>query len=143
VTSPASRPSRPGAARPHFTGRAAILAVVLCGIALSLAYPVREYLAQRRQIDQLLAQKAQISAHLSQLRHDAIRLKSHAYIEEQARDRLLMCLPTQMCYVIINPAAPSARSARAHQAVTPWYGRLWSSVQTAGAQTPAGKARHG
>ena len=35
------------------TGRAALLAVVICAIALSLAYPVREYIAQRRQIDQL------------------------------------------------------------------------------------------
>ena len=39
------------------TGRAALLAVVICAIALSLAYPVREYIAQRQQIDQLLAQQ--------------------------------------------------------------------------------------
>jgi len=44
------------AARPtRLTGRAALLAVVICAIALSLAYPVREYIAQRQQIDQLLA----------------------------------------------------------------------------------------
>jgi len=37
----------PGADRAKFTSRAAVLAVVLCAIALSLAYPVREYIAQR------------------------------------------------------------------------------------------------
>ena len=39
--------------RPRFTSRAAVLAVVMCAVALSLAYPIREYIAQRRQIDQL------------------------------------------------------------------------------------------
>ena len=32
----------------RLTSRAAVLAVVVCAIALSLAYPVREYIAQRR-----------------------------------------------------------------------------------------------
>ncbi len=39
------------------TGRAALLAMVICAIMLSLAYSVREYIAQRQQIDQLLAQQ--------------------------------------------------------------------------------------
>ena len=37
--------SSPARARPRFTSRAAVLVVVVCAIALSLAYPVREYLA--------------------------------------------------------------------------------------------------
>ena len=142
MTIPAGRVSRPGAARPHFTPRAAVLAVVLCAIALSLAYPVREYLAQRRQIDQLLAQRSQIAAHLRHLQQDQARLSSPAYIERLARDRLHMCLPTQMCYVIIGPAPRSANSEAARQAAIPWYDRLWSSVQTADVP-PHAKARHG
>ena len=43
----------------RFTSRAALLAVVICAIALSLAYPVREYMAQRLQIDQLIAKLTQ------------------------------------------------------------------------------------
>jgi hypothetical protein len=59
MTAPADpRPQPPERAR--FTSRAAVLAVVLCAIALSLAYPVREYIGQRRQIDQLLAQRQAI-----------------------------------------------------------------------------------
>ena len=54
--SPAQAAAMAAAARPtRLTGRAALLAVVICAIALSLAYPVREYIAQRQQIDQLLA----------------------------------------------------------------------------------------
>ena len=142
MTRPARRVPLPGANRPHFTGRAAVLAVVLCAIALSLAYPVREYLAQRRQIDVLLAQGARIALHQKHLRAEQSRLKSRAYIEEQARDRLHMCLPNQMCYVIIDPASRSARGVAVRRAATPWYGRLWSSVQQANASLPA-KTRPG
>ena len=46
-------PAAPRATR--LTGRAAVLAVVICAIALSLAYPIREYVNQRRQIDALVA----------------------------------------------------------------------------------------
>jgi hypothetical protein len=38
-------PAAPRATR--LTGRAAVLAVVICAIALSLAYPIREYVNQR------------------------------------------------------------------------------------------------
>ena len=63
------RPAQPQRAR--FTSRAAVLAVVVCAIALSLAYPVREYIAQRRQIDQLVAQSQATSAELARLRAEA------------------------------------------------------------------------
>jgi hypothetical protein len=33
--------------------------------------------------------------------------------------------------VIINPRPPAARAAPAHAPGTPWYERLWSSVQKA------------
>ena len=143
MTDPAGRADpgqRPAPARPHFTGRAAVLAVVLCAIALSLAYPVREYLAQRRQIDVLLAQGARIAQRQRFLRAEQARLKTPGYIEQQARDRLHMCLPTQMCYVVIDPRRRHAKGAAGTQAATPWYGRLWSSVQQANAGS-AGKAR--
>src|SRR5450755_4654323 len=93
--------------RSRFTSRAAVLAVVICAIALSLAYPVREYVAQRRQIDQLQAENRVSAAQLSQLRAEEQRLGNPAYIEQQARDRLHLCLPGKSCYVIIGgqPAA--------------------------------------
>jgi cell division protein FtsB len=139
----ARRPAPPGAGqrpggpeRPWLTSRAAVLAVVLCAIALSLAYPVREYIAQRRQIDQLEAQRQSIAATLSRLGAEQQKLTSNAYVEQQARDRLHMCLPTQTCYVIINPKRPAAQAAPARAHGTPWYERLWDSVQQAG-KTPA------
>jgi cell division protein FtsL len=135
VTGPASRTTRPASSRPHFTGRAAILAVVLCAIALSLAYPIREYIAQRRQIDQLQAQRQQLALHLKQLRQEQKRLHDPSYIEREARDRLHMCFPNQKCYVIIEPDPRKARSTTGRADGEPWYARLWKSVQQANQQT--------
>jgi cell division protein FtsB len=112
-------------------GRAAILAVVLAAVALSLAYPVREYISQRRQIEQLRWQAQQISRQIRRLEAQQVRLREPGYIERQARDRLHMCFPTQTCYVIIG-AGPGHRS-KVLSSGTPWYARLWSSVQQANA----------
>ncbi len=146
VTGSAGQAVRPAGPRPHFTGRAAILALVICAIALSLAYPVREYIAQRRQIDQLVDRHNQIDLRLKSLEHERRRLNDPVYIERLARDRLHLCLPTQMCYEIIGAAPKSARTAAARAGSVPWYARLWSSVQQANDPQPGhrpGKALHG
>jgi cell division protein FtsB len=129
---PGPRPGRAGRSeRSRLTSRAAVLAVVLCAIALSLAYPVREYIAQRRQIDQLEAQRQSIAASISRLEALQHKLTSNAYVEQQAQDRLHMCLPSRTCYVIINPQRPPAPAAPTRAPGTPWYERLWTSVQRA------------
>jgi cell division protein FtsL len=129
----------PQSARSRLTSRAAVLAVVLCAIALSLAYPVREYIAQRRQIDQLEAQRQAIGLKLSQLQQQQERLSSNAYVEQQAEDRLHMCPPKHKCYVVINPPQPTAKVSANPVPGTPWYERVWSSVQQAD-KPPSGKA---
>jgi cell division protein FtsB len=123
--------------RPRFTPRAAILAIVICAIALSLAYPVREYIAQRRQIDRLLDQSNQIGSRLKSLQREQRKLNDPLYIEKLARDRLHMCLPTQMCYEIIGPASKGTNVAAAQRDSEPWYAKLWSSVQQANKPIPA------
>jgi cell division protein FtsB len=132
------RPGEPGAGprlpppeRSRLTTRAAVLAVVFCAIALSLAYPVREYIAQRRQISQLEAQRQAIAAKLGRLEQQQQELSSNAYVEQQAESRLHMCLPSQTCYVIINRQPPPGKTAAAPAVATPWYERLWTSVQQA------------
>ncbi|HTS97761.1 MAG TPA: septum formation initiator family protein [Streptosporangiaceae bacterium] len=137
MTGPAGGRDRPGPGRrpqpdrSRLTSRAAVLAVVLCAIALSLAYPVREYIAQRRQIDQLEVQRETIALQLGQLERRQQLLSSNAYVEQQAEDRLHMCPPAQTCYVIINRPPPAARAAASHPPGTPWYERLWESVRQA------------
>jgi len=121
----------PGADRAKFTSRAAVLAVVLCAIALSLAYPVREYIAQRRQIDQFQAERQVLTTRLRELEQQQGRLNDPAYIEQLARDKLHLCMRGATCYVIIgnHPHYPGGRTDAA--SLTPWYERLWQSVQQA------------
>ena len=124
--------------RARFTSRAAVLAVVICAVALSLAYPVREYIAQRRQIDQLVAERQMTLEQLRSLQREQQRLNNPAYIKQLARDRLHFCMTDQTCYVIIG--GPGSGSAAARAAGTPWYDRLWRSVQQADRDGPAGSA---
>jgi len=117
--------------RARFTSRAAVLAVVICAIALSLAYPVREYIAQSRQIDQLQAQRQMMLAQLQTLERQQHRLGDPAYIEQLARDKLHFCMTGQTCYVIIGGGSRPGSPQAAQAAATPWYERLWHSVQQA------------
>jgi cell division protein FtsL len=121
----------PGGDRVRLTSRAAVLAVVICAIALSLAYPVREYIAQRRQIDQLQAERLMLNGQLQALQHQQQRLADPAFIEQLARNKLHMCLRGEICYVVIDGHTAHRSTASAAASLTPWYERLWQSVQQA------------
>ena len=121
----------PAADRAKFTSRAAVLAVVLCAIALSLAYPVREYIAQRRQIDQLEAQHQQLAASLRKLEALQGRLNDPAYIEQLARNKLHLCMKGTTCYVVIGDHTGHHGTRTDAASITPWYERVWQSVQQA------------
>ncbi|GGK69265.1 septation ring formation regulator EzrA [Sphaerisporangium melleum] len=138
--------------RPQLTGRAAILAVVVCAIAMSLAYPVREYVAQRRQIAQLERQQAQALQDLRALEERSRRLDDPAYIRQLLRGRLHYCGDgRETCYVLLDQAQkarqPAAGASRQQAGRAPWYQTLWESVEAAdrgtgervemGARTPA------
>ena len=118
------------------TGRAALLAVVICAIALSLAYPVREYIAQRQQIDQLLAQQQSISEQVKALQGENVQLSQTWYIEQEARDELHMCFPQERCYEVVSGQQAKASVAKPQAVADPWYAKLWDSVQKADAASP-------
>ncbi|HEY1818949.1 MAG TPA: cell division protein FtsL [Trebonia sp.] len=117
------------------TGRAALLAVVMCAVALSLAYPVREYIAQRQQIDQLLAQQQTISAQVKALQGQDNQLSQTWYIEREAQDQLHMCFPQEQCYEVVSGQTAAASTAKPQAVADPWYAKLWGSVQKADATT--------
>ena len=115
------------------TGRAALLAVVICAIALSLAYPVREYIAQRQQIDQLLAQQQTMSAQVKALEAEDNQLSQNWYVEQEAEDQLHMCFPQEQCYEVVSGQPAKASVAKPQGVADPWYAKLWDSVQKADA----------
>jgi cell division protein FtsB len=115
------------------TGRAALLAVVICAIALSLAYPVREYIAQRQRIDQLLAQQQSMAAQVKALQGQQVEQSQSWYVEQEARDQLHMCFPQEQCYQVISGQPAKASVAKPQAVADPWYAKLWDSVQKADA----------
>ena len=115
----------------RLTGRAALLAVVICAIALSLAYPVREYIAQRQQIDQLLAEQQTMSAQVKALTEERTKLSQAWYVEQQARNELHMCFPQEQCYEVISGQSAKPSASGPQLVADPWYAKLWQSVQRA------------
>src|SRR6201996_3470368 len=116
------------------TGRAALLAVVICAIALSLAYPVREYIAQRQQIDQLQAQQQTLSAQIHALQQQDVKLTQTWYIEQQAEDQLHMCFPNEHCYTVVSGQKAKATTKPKQSTNDPWYTKLMQSVKQADEQ---------
>jgi cell division protein FtsL len=133
-------PAPPGgssaAKTPRLTSRAAVLAVVICAIALSLAYPVRAYVAQRQQIDQLVAEQQMMQAQLKSLVAERGKLADPAYIEQLAEQQLHMCFPGAQCYVIENGQSVIGYPRPPRPLPAPWYAKLWHSVEQAN-QSPA------
>lgn len=121
------------------TTRAAVLALVFCAVAVTLAYPVREYVAQRAQIAALRAQeKAQLAA-VQELRKQNAQWADPAYIRQQARERLHFVEPGETAYIVLTPptAKPVVRvpqvSGQAPIVASggTWFGRLWGTVEVA------------
>src|SRR5208282_1748976 len=110
---------------------AAVLAVVICAIALSLAYPVREYLAQRQQIGQLVAQQQTMLAQVKDQQAEQAKLSERSYIEQLARQELDMCFPGAQCYIVEGGHSPISGTAAARPEPAPWYAKLWRSVEQA------------
>ena len=130
-------PGVTGPVRPaKLTGRAALLAVVMCVISLSLAYPVREYIAQAQQIGALVTQEQTVAGQVKNLQAENAKLQQPWYVEQQARDQLHWCFPSEKCYQVIDGTSPFIAVTAQPKTVTPWYDRLWRSVQRAD-QNPA------
>jgi cell division protein FtsB len=123
--------------RSNLTGRAAVLALVVCLLAISLAYPLREYLSQRGDIAGYRARVADQEARVAELRRQHDRWDDPAYVEAQARERLHYVMPGETSYVVLEaddaPATDGAVEPEAATAArTPWFTDLWHSVEAAG-----------
>lgn len=78
------------ARRSRLTGRAALLALVLCSLIVALAYPIRQYVSQRAEIADLERQQEQARARVEQLRDLKARWQDDAYAKQQIRNGCTM-----------------------------------------------------
>ncbi|MEU9290777.1 septum formation initiator family protein [Streptomyces sp. NPDC048275] len=116
------------ARRSRLTGRAALLALVICSLIVALAYPIRQYVSQRAEIADLERQREQARARVEQLRDLKARWQDDAYAEQQIRERLHYVMPGETGYIVIDPDA--AKQSRTDQgaAARPWYANVWDGV---------------
>ena len=120
--------TRRQARRSRLTGRAALLALVVCTLVVALAYPMRQYVSQRAQISDLERQQQQERQRVEQLRDLKARWQDDAYAQQQIRQRLHYVMPGETGYVVIDPDAAKQSRADLRAADRPWYANVWYGV---------------
>ena len=120
--------TRRQAHRSRLTGRAALLALVLCSLIVALAYPIRQYVSQRTEVADLRRQREQARERVEQLRDLKARWQDDAYAEQQIRDRLHYVMPGETGYVVIDPDALKRSRTDQRAAARPWYANVWDGV---------------
>ena len=140
------RPARSAGARvrrPLFTGRAVLLAGLILLLALTLAGPMRGYLAGRTELARLAAEGRTLDQRAQALTAQLREEGNPAFRDRQARARLTYVLPGDRLVVVVNGkavaggATASAASAAARPK-PPWYEGLLQSVAVADGH-PAGR----
>ena len=123
------------------TTRAALLALALCAVVLTLAYPAREYLSQHRAIDELASQVNKDRASVAALQAAGRRDADPAYIEAQARVRLHMQRQGDQVFQLPPPPPVKIGKQQAGAVSTPelpgrssqaWYSQLYRSTIESG-----------
>lgn len=119
--------------RSPLTPRAAVLALLVVGLLVSAALPLREYLSQRGEIAALESEQTQALARVAELEAEKERLQDPAYIAAEARRRLHFVLPGETAYVVLAPEEVAAAAAGEGPAGAgaPWYSQVWGSVREA------------
>jgi len=130
--------------RPRFTSRATVLVLVLCSLVAILAYPTRQFIAQRSEIAEQRAKAEHARQQVEELRRDRARWQDPEYVKAQARERLHYAFPGETPFVSVDPK-PSASGRPSSsdpatggrpKAAKPWYDAFWDSVDRAAAAAP-------
>ncbi|MCJ0891028.1 cell division protein FtsL [Rhodococcus sp. ARC_M5] len=142
-------PRRVGARRPKMpertffglsTGRAVVLGVVVCALALTLAVPLRTYFSQRSELESVLAERAALEKDVEALRVQKSQLDEPSRIAADARERLRFVMPGETPYQVQLPGdySPSSEDLAVDDTPTgPWFTELWNTaVEPQGSDEP-------
>jgi cell division protein FtsB len=121
--------------RPLFTGRVVVLGGLILLLALTLAGPIRQYIAGRAELVRLAAEGRQLDQREADLQKQLARQSEPAYAERQARERLTYVLPGDRLVIIADGEATDGDAGTAPATVpadpVPWYEGLLDSVRAA------------
>jgi cell division protein FtsB len=140
------RPARSTAAtsvhrRPLFTGRAVLLGALVLLLALTLAGPVRKYLAGQQELVALTAEGKALDRRAADLQQQLHRQSDPAWTQRQARERLTYVLPGDRLVVVVDGKAVEGDAGTLDEAATPavpqpWYRGLMESIARADGDAP-------
>ncbi|UJB42374.1 septum formation initiator family protein [Streptomyces sp. A1-5] len=117
--------------RNRLTGRAALLALVMCSLVVALAYPIRQYISQRSDIADQRRKAQDAAAALDRLRDEKARWQDPAYVRQQARRHLHYVMPDETGYIVQDGTGVRAAPKGAAAAQRPWYDKFWEDVDRA------------
>ncbi|MEX5631304.1 FtsB family cell division protein [Parafrankia sp. FMc2] len=128
--------------RRALTTRATLLAVVICVLVLTLAYPLRLYLQQQAKISELTRANAERQSRVDDLRDQVGRYNDSEWVADEARRRLHYVLPGEKSYLMQTTPQQTAEAGAESGAGTgdgSWYNRLWSQLSEPAVPTEQAK----
>ncbi|MFR9730019.1 FtsB family cell division protein [Saccharopolyspora sp. MS10] len=126
---PKTRSETAGAFKLSSTRRAALLALLLCAMALSVSVPLRTYLTQRDELAAQEEQRTELTQQVRELELRKVQLSDPERVEAEARSRLGYVRPGETPYVVELPGQPMAPpTAPAPEEGGAWYSDLWKSL---------------
>jgi hypothetical protein len=113
-----------------------LLGAMLLLLALTLAGPLRQYVAGRQELAELAAEHDDLTARAAELQAQLDRQSDPAYIAQQARERLTYVLPGDRLVIVGDAGDPGDTAAAPAEeadpdAPTSWYEGLLGSVAAA------------
>lgn len=117
--------------RSRLTGRAALLALVVCSLVVALAYPIRQYVSQRSEIADQRRQAQEAREKVRELREEKARWRDPAYVEQQARKHLHYVRPGETAYTMEDGSAEPRRPEDEGASDRAWYENLWDGIDSA------------
>ncbi|MDQ2707682.1 MAG: septum formation initiator family protein, partial [Actinomycetota bacterium] len=112
------------------TRRAAVLALVVCALALSVAVPLRNFLGQRQELSRLQAEQRRLTVQVEALHQERDLLRDPEAMAREARSRLGYVRPGEIPFVVQLPNDPTtARRVVDLTEGQPWFETLWRDVQ--------------
>ncbi|WP_431876287.1 FtsB family cell division protein [Amycolatopsis sacchari] len=115
------------------TRRAAVLAIVVCALAFTLAVPLRTYLSQRSEIAEQEQRQSELQKEVAELQARQAALNDPAQVEAEARRRLRYVMPGETPYLVQLPQDTQQNQQQQPQQQpgpgdAAWYEQLWSTL---------------
>lgn len=114
------------------TRRAAVVAIVVCALAFTIAVPLRTYLSQKSEVSQQQQLQSELQRDVAQLEGRKAELSDPAQIEAEARRRFGFVKPGETPYIVQLPEdKPPEQGQQQGQQPVPdgsWYEKLWAQV---------------